>query len=323
MKLGVFAVLLGDRPLEAVLDLIAGLGCEAVELATGGYVGNAHADPAALLADPQGRGRLATACARRGLEISALSCHGNALHPDPEVARAHDAAFRDTIRLAAELGVPSVVTFSGCPGDGPGARRPSWVTCPWPEDFLETLEWQWIERVGPYWVQAAAFAREQGVRVAVELHPGFVVYHTASFERLRSVGGDTLGVNFDPSHLFWQQMDPLTCVRELGDAILHVHAKDTCFDPRNVARNGVLDTTPYGETAERSWSFCTVGQGHGEPFWSKLIVALRRAGYDGVLSVEHEDPLVGRDEGLAHAVAALERSLASERPYNADASPSE
>lgn len=314
MRLGVFAVLFSDRGLEEALDQIAALGCQAVEIGTGGYVGDAHCDPKALLADADARARLVRATRERDLEISALSCHGNALHPDPELAEAHDAAFRDSLRLAGELGIEAVVTFSGCPGGSPGATRPNWVTCPWPDDFAETLEWQWNERVGPYWSEAADFARERGVRVAVELHPGFVVYHTASFHRLRAVAGDAVGVNFDPSHLFWQQMDPLTCVRELGNAILHVHAKDTRLDPANVARNGVLDTTSYAEPARRSWSFRTVGYGHDEGFWRDLVSELRLVGYDGVLSIEHEDPLMSRLEGLTRAVASLKASFIGDPP---------
>jgi sugar phosphate isomerase/epimerase len=183
--------------------------------------------------------------------------------------------------------------------------EPNWVTCPWPPNFTESLEWQWNERARPYWSEAATYARDRGVRVAIELHPGFLAYHTDSFNRLREIGGETLGVNFDPSHLFWQGMDPLVCVRALGDAIFHVHAKDTWLDAQNIAVNGVLDTKPYTDEIHRSWYFRTVGFGHGQEFWRSLMSELRLAGYDGVISIEHEDSLMSVNEGFTSAVDFL------------------
>jgi sugar phosphate isomerase/epimerase len=312
MRIGVFAVLLSDRSLEDALDHVRDAGCEAVEIATGGYVGDAHCQPAELLDDARAREAFRRAVDDRGLEISALSCHGNPLHPDEALARRHDEQFRATVRLASELGVGQVVTFSGCPGDSETSTRPSWVTCPWPEDFLETLEWQWNERAAPYWSEVADFCRAQGVRVAVEPHPGFLVYNTQSFRRLREIAGDVIGVNFDPSHLFWQGMDPLVCVRELGDAILHVHAKDTWIDPQNTRVNGVLDTTVYTRVIERSWVFRTVGYGHGAEVWRALVSELRLAGYDHVISIEHEDSLMSVPEGLAKAVSLLQGAIIAE-----------
>ena len=314
MKVGVFAVLFAQRPFEEVLDYIKATGCDAVEIGCGGYPGDAHCKPAELLADAGARDRFKAALDDRGIEISALSCHGNPLHPDRALAGAHDAAFRDTVRLASELGVGTVVTFSGCPGDSDASTAPNWVTCPWPPHFLETLEWQWTEKVGPYWSEAAEFAKAHGVRVAIELHPGFVAYHTESFLRLREIGGETIGVNFDPSHLFWQGMDPLTCVRELGSAIYHVHMKDTWLDPANIRRNGVLDTKPYTDELHRSWIFRTVGYGHGQEFWRHLISELRLAGYDGALSIEHEDSLMSTSEGFTRAVSFLRESVITEQP---------
>jgi sugar phosphate isomerase/epimerase len=306
MKLGVFMVLFAQRPFEEALDYVKAAGCQAVEIGVGGFPGTAHADAVALADDDAAAKRLREAVTARGLEISALSCHGNPLHPKREIAEAHDREYRAAVRLAQKLDVPNVITFSGCPGGGPEAREPNWVTCPWPPDFLETLEWQWRERATPYWAEAAAYARRHGVRVAIELHPGFLAYHTDSFFRLRAIGGETLGVNFDPSHLFWQGMDPLVCVRALGEAIFHVHAKDTWLDGQNMARNGVLDTKPYTDEHERSWLFRTVGYGHGQEFWRQLISALRLAGYDGAISIEHEDSLMSVNEGFASAVRFLQ-----------------
>jgi sugar phosphate isomerase/epimerase len=223
------------------------------------------------------------------------------------VAARADRDLREAIRLAAEIGVATVITFAGCPGESEHSRRPSWVTCSWPDDYPETLEWQWRERVVPYWLDVAAFAGERGVRVAIEPHPGFVVYNTATMLRLREAAGSAVGANFDPSHLFWQQIDPVASAGALGDAIFHVHAKDTGFDEGRLSLDGVLETRV--EPEERTWIFRSVGDGHPVEFWRDLAVALLAAGYDGALSIEHEDPLRSRDDGLARAVATLREAL--------------
>jgi sugar phosphate isomerase/epimerase len=293
VRIGLFLALFHDRPLAAALDAAQAAGCEAVEISATGP----HAQP-----------DLAELAAGRGLEISALSCHGNPLHPDEGVAARADSDFRRTVRLAAEIGVTTVITFAGCPGESEHSRRPSWVTCSWPDDYPETLAWQWTERVLPYWREAAAFAGEHGVRVGIEPHPGFVVYNTATMLRLREATGAVVGANFDPSHLFWQQIDPFAAARALAGAIFHVHAKDTGFDAARLDVDGVLETRT--DPGERAWIFRSVGDGHPVAFWRELAVALREAGYDGALSIEHEDPLRSREDGLARAVETLRSALA-------------
>jgi len=312
VKVGAFAVLLSDQPFERALDHLVTAGLTAVEVGTGGYVGDAHARPAELLQDDARLNEFRRAVEGRGLQISALSCHGNPLHPQGDIAARHHQQFRDTVLLAERLGVDRVVTFSGCPGDGEGARYPNWVTCPWPTDFSAILEWQWRERVIPYWREQAAFCRGHGVRVAVEPHPGFVVYSPATLLRLREAVGEQIGANYDPSHLFWQGVDPIEAVRALGPAIYHVHAKDTAIDPHNARVNGVLDTTPYDDIAHRSWVFRTVGYGHGAEFWKALVSALRLVGYDHVLSIEHEDGLMSVREGLEKAARLLNDAVIAE-----------
>ena len=307
MKIGLFLAVYSDLPLEEALDAAGAAGCQAVEITS--TAKSRHCRPAELLSDAAAREAFAAAVTERGLEISALSCHGNPIHPRDEVAEAADRDFRDTVRLASELGLDTVITFSGCPGESERSLHPSWITCSWPSEFPEVLEWQWQERVQPYWAEAAAFARDHGVRVAIEPHPGFVVYNTASMLRLRGTAGNAVGVNFDPSHLFWQGMDPLACVPALAGGIFHVHAKDTAFDDGNLALNGVLEPLPSNRPGERSWSFRSVGEGHPAAFWRDLALALQAAGYDGALSIEHEDPLLSREEGLAVAVATLREAL--------------
>lgn len=317
MKIGVFTVLFAQRPFEEALDYIRDAGVEAVEIGTGGAPGNAHCDLDNLVDNASAQKTYLKAITDRGLEISALSCHGNPLHPNKNLAQEDDATFRKTVRLAEQLGVQTVITFSGCPGDSENAKAPNWVTCPWPTDYANVLKWQWDEVATPYWKDAAKFAGDHNVRVAIELHPGFLGYHTESFWRLREIGGETLGVNFDPSHLFWQGMDPLVCVRELKDAIYHVHMKDTWLDQPNIRRNGVLDTKLYNDEVNRSWIFRTVGFGHGTEFWRPFISELRMAGYDGALSIEHEDSLLSINEGFSRAVEFLKTCVIRETPGEA------
>lgn len=317
MKLGVFNPILGNLPFETMLDTLAALKVEAIEVATGGYVGNVHCDPARLLADPAALDTFRGTIADRGLEISALSCHGNPLHPDDAEARPHHQAWQDTVRLAERLGVQTVVTFSGCPGGGPDDRVPNWVTCAWPTDHARAVEWQWRERVIPYWKREAAFAADHGVRVAIEMHPGFCVYQPQQALRLREATAENVGVNFDPSHLYWQQIDPVRAIRYLGTTIYHFHAKDTALDPVNVPVKGVLDYTDYANIAERSWVFRSVGYGHPEKDWRDMVSALRTVGYDFVMSIEHEDGLASRQEGLRKAVEVLRGALLTDAPDTA------
>jgi sugar phosphate isomerase/epimerase len=312
MKIGVFDPVFRAMELEPMLDKIAGLGLEAVEIGAGNYPGDRHCRPAELLADDAACRAFEMAFTSRDLEISALSCHGNPIHPDAARAARDDAVFRDTVRLAQRLGVGVVNLFSGCPGDGPGARQPNWVTCAWPPEYAQIVAWQWEAVVVPYWREAGAFAAQHGVRLGFEMHPGFVVYNPGTLLRLRTAVGPVIGANLDPSHLFWQGIDPIVAIRELGDAIVHVHAKDTAIDPYNAARNGVLDLEPYANVAARSWVFRSVGDGHDVLFWKRFVSALRVAGYDHVLSIEHEDSLASTDEGIGRAIGTLRAAVLGE-----------
>jgi sugar phosphate isomerase/epimerase len=314
MKLGVFTALYQDRPFEWVLDHLAGMGLQSVELGTGNWPGDAHCRPSELLGDPEKARALRAAVESRGLFIGALSCHGNPLHPDRDLAARHDQVFRDTVRLASQLEIPVVNLFSGCPGDCDESKYPNWVTCAWPPDFEAVLKWQWEAKAIPYWQEAGAFAAEHGVKLAFEMHPGFVVYNPATLLRLREAVGPVIGANYDPSHLFWQGIDPVASLRALEGAIHHVHAKDTYLDAANTAVNGVLDPTPYGDVAHRSWTFRTVGYGHDQFCWRTLVSTLRLVGYDYVLSIEHEDPLLSVEEGLRRAVDFLKDVLLTEAP---------
>ena len=313
MKLGVFTVILASTRLEKTLDYLVGLGVQAVELGAGGYAGTAHCPVDKLLRSDAAAREFLRLFESRNLVISSLSCHGNALHPNRKIAADHDLAFRKAVRLARKLEVDVVTTFSGCPGGAPGDKSPNWVTCPWPPDYLDILQYQWNKVVVPYWKRAAAFARDNGIRkIAFEMHPGFVVYNPETLLRLRKAVGDSVGANFDPSHLFWQGIDPCAAVRELKGAIWHVHAKDLAIHEWNSRRHGVLDTKHYRDELNRSWIFRTVGYGNPRRFWCDFISALRMVGYDGALSIEHEDSLMTAREGLEKGIRFLKGILLNE-----------
>lgn len=310
MKLSVLTNLFGEISLEEALKKFAVLGVEAVELGCGGYPGNAHCNPKELLASDERLEAFQVLLARYHVEIACLSCHGNAIHPDPATAKSFDDDFRDTVLLAEKLGVDTVVTFSGCPGGSKDDKTPNWATCAWPDDFLSVLDYQWNEVLIPYWKKTAEFAKAHGVtKIALEMHPGFCVYNPETLLRLRAAVGDVIGANFDPSHLIWQGIEPVAAIRELAGAIYHFHAKDTKVDKYNTARYGVLDTKPYGDEIHRSWIFRSVGYGNGIDYWRDIISALRLVGYDKVMSIEHEDSLMTTEEGLEKAVTFLKDSI--------------
>jgi sugar phosphate isomerase/epimerase len=313
MKVGVFTPLLSQLPLETVLQKLKALDIDTVELATGNYTGNAHCK-LSMLENAAEFAEFKKLIAAYGMTISALSCHGNPLHPDKAIAKEHADVSRKTVLLAEKLGVPTVVDFSGCPGDSPQSTAPNWVTCPWPPDFLRVLDYQWNEVVTPYWTEMGAFAAAHNVKIAIEMHPGFVVHSPETMLHLRAIAGPAVGANLDPSHLFWQGINPIEAIRVLGDAIHYVHAKDTQIFTANLPRTGVLDTKPYTDERNRGWVFRTVGYGHGADWWKEFISTLRLYGYDNVLSIEHEDSLMSAEEGLTKAARFLQQIVIRDKP---------
>jgi sugar phosphate isomerase/epimerase len=316
MRIGVFTALLSKFPLDQVLDKLEALHIHTVELGTGNYPGDPHC-PLSMLGDRAALREFQQKLKDRGVSISALSSHGNPLHPNPAIARAYQETSRKTVRLAERLGVSVVIDFSGCPGDSNSAKYPNWVTCPWPPEYLDLLQWQWEKKVEPYWTKHAHFAKDHGVKIAIEMHPGFVVYSPETLLKLRSITGPVLGCNYDPSHMFWQGIDPIQAIRILGDSIFHVHAKDTQLYTANLSRAGVLDTKKYTDERNRSWIFRTVGYGHTQGWWKEFISTLRMYGYDYVLSIEHEDSILSPEEGLAKAAAFLNEIVIKDPPAKA------
>lgn len=313
MKLGVMNPVLASMDFETALKYLNSLDVHAIEIGAGGYPGKAHLDPEVLLSSPENVDAYKALLKKYDVEISAISCHGNPLHPQKEIAERFDKEFRGAILAAEALGVDTVIGFSGCPGDCENSKYPNWVVCPWPGDNLAILEWQWQEKVIPYWTEMAEFAKAHGIKkIAFEMHPSFVVYNPETLQRLRAAVGDIIGANFDPSHLFWQGIDPSAAIMALKGAIYHFHAKDTLIDRRNTEVNGVLDTKNYKYIEDRSWVFRTVGYGHDRLEWNRIISALRTIGYDGAISIEHEDGLMSQREGLEKAVAFLKSVLITE-----------
>lgn len=315
MKIGVFAVLYGNLALPDMLEKVKSFGLNTVEIGCGGFPGKSHCDPEVLLADPKKLEEFRRAFREAGVEISALSVHGNALHPDPVIAGRFHEDWRNACRLAQKLGITIINTFSGCPGDSEHSKYPNWVTCAWPTDFLDILKWQWEQKIIPYWQEESQFALEHGVdKIAFEMHPGFAVYNVDTLLKLREAVDPTIGANFDPSHLIWQGVDPVAAIRELGKhgAIYHFHAKDTHIDRYNTAINGVLDIKEYDRLPERSWYFRSVGYGNDYKYWKDIVSELRLVGYDYVLSIEHEDALASIDEGFGKAVSFLQEVILNE-----------
>lgn len=310
MKLGVMNPVLNAYGFEEALAYLHSLGVQCIEIGAGGYPGDNHLKPEELIGHPDKVEAYKALLKKYDLEISAISCHGNPLHPDKAFADKCHNQFKNAILAAELLGVDTVIGFSGCPGDCETSKNPNWVTCAWPNEYLDILKWQWEEKIIPYWKDMAAFAKEHGIKkIAFEMHPGFAVYNPETLLKLREAVGDIIGANFDPSHLFWQGIDPAAAIAYLKGAIYHFHAKDTKIDRRNTEINGVLDTKSYGDLNHRSWVFRTVGYGHGKEEWNGIISALKQSGYDGAISIEHEDALMSSKEGLEKAVAFLKDVL--------------
>lgn len=306
MKLSVFSPVLADTDLNSALAYLHSLGVEQMELGCGGFPGTAHADIMKLHENNNEINKVNEIFKKNEMSISALSVHGNPVHPDKSVAKKADDELQAAIRTAKKLGTDRVVTFSGCPGDKTSSC-PNWITCAWPNDYSELLEWQWNEVLIPYWKDITKLADSEGVKIALEMHPGFAVYNAETLLKLRGAAGKAIGANLDPSHLIWQGADIAQVIKTLKEAVYFFHAKDTAIDRLNTQTNGVLDTKSYANVAERSWVFRTVG--YGDADFRKIISALAAIEYDGAISIEHEDSLMSPREGLEKAIEYLKKII--------------
>ena len=309
MKLGVFSPVLADMNLDDALAYLHKLGAEQMELGCGGFPGTAHADINIMSKDQAVLDKVKAAFDKNEMTVSALSVHGNGVHPDKAIAKKATDELTAAIKTTRKLGTDRVITFSGCPGDKTSSY-PNWITCPWPNDYSDLLEWQWNEVLIPYWKNISHIADSEGVKVCLEMHPGFMVYGVDSMLRLRSAVGKSVGANLDPSHLLWQGVDITEVIKSLNDAIYFFHAKDTAVDKANTTVSGVLDTKSYADVLHRSWIFRTVG--YGDADWKKIISTLAAIGYDGAISIEHEDSLMPPKEGLEKAIAYLKTVIIKE-----------
>lgn len=313
MKIGVVSNALLQFDFEEGLDQLRALGLERIEIACAGYHENLKFGDPAVLADASERARWQEAFASRGLEITALAVHGPALSPDPETFERYKRELLRCYELAAAIGVERLTLLGGLPEGAPGDKTPHWVCNAWPPQEQEILKWQWEERVIPYWREQASMADAHGCRLCFEMHPMDVLHNPAALLRLNAEIGPTIGCNFDPSHLWWQGMDPLDAIREVAPLMYHVHAKDTQVMQHVVRVNGIFDPKPFSEIDRRAWDYRTVGYGHGEEFWRAFVSVLRAIGYDDVVSIEHEDAYMEPFEGLEKAVGLLQ-AVTIDRP---------
>lgn len=315
MKIGVLENMMCDVPFEEGLLFFQTLGIDCIEIGCGGSPGNEHCKPELLLHDEKALADFAEKIAAAGLRISALSAHGNPVHPIEEIGKKYDRDLKNAVLLAEKLGVDTICTFSGAPGDADGSECPVWVTSVWPYDGIRILDFQWNEKLIPYWRDFAVFAQDHGVeKIAFEMHPGFCVYNPETLLRLRAACGDAIGANFDPSHILWQGIDCPTAILKLKDCLYHFHAKDTQVNREEMAKNGFF--APYANPldAARPFQFKIPPYGTGEAHWRQMMTALQEIGYDGALSIEHEDMEFGQREGLEKAVGFLRSIIYTEDP---------
>jgi len=313
MIIGLKSNCYNDRSWSETLDILKEKKIPAVEAAAGGFNGKKHCDPVQMLKDLQQVKKFKAEAEKRGIEMTALALHGNPLHPDKAFAAVHAADLEAAVELAGKIGIPVITCFAGCPGASEQSKEPNWITCPFPPYFGDSVLWQWEQRVVPFWREMVTKAKRANVKFGFEMHPGDVVYNPETLLMLREkVDAEQIACNFDPSHLFWQGIDPIEAVMRLGKMIVHVHAKDCKVNERVVRFRGVNDWKHYGDIANRAWNFRTVGYGHGLDFWNDFVSCLRMVGYDWVLSIEHEDPLMSVEEGLDKTIAFLNQVMLHE-----------
>lgn len=309
IPIGVFDPVYEHDALDAMLDKVHALGLEAMEIGTGGYPNNLHCPLDELIQDKAKAKAWQKKFTDKDIRVATLSCHGNPVHPNVQHAQKDVDTFRKTVLLAEMLDVKVIVGFSGCPGGTPTDTQPNWITYRWPPEYDEMLQWQWKEKVVPYWKDAVKYARSHGIkRLALEMHPNFVVYNPLTLLKLRDAVGEEIGANCDLSHLFWQGCDPVEVIHFLGKqgAIFHAHMKDTVIFPENAAKYGVLNfASEANELANASATFRAVGYGHSASLWKSVLQAYMDIDYDGILSIENEDPILPGEVGVERAAYVL------------------
>jgi len=329
MKLGVYTAVMHDRSLRDALSTIASLGLVGAEINAGGFLPSPHLPIEGLLSGRVDPEEYLAAFVEAGVELTGLNANGNPLHADPEVGPEDAEDLRRAIKVASLLGVRRVVTMSGLPAAHPGGSWPAWHVNPWDSGYLDSLEYQWDDMAVPFWREIDAMARDHDVKVCIEMHPQNLVFNPPTLQRLvDKTHASHVGAEMDPSHLFWQGIDPVAAIAYLGDLVFHAAAKDTRINAA-CAVYGVLDDrftriprteNPTGlggrHTVNRwpqdsSWDFVAVGRGHDVEFWSRFLGALNRVDPDMAVNIEHEDAELGQLEGLEVAASTLRAASAA------------
>jgi sugar phosphate isomerase/epimerase len=330
MKLGAYTACLHDRSLDETLKILGELGLTSAEINAGGFIPAPHLPIDDILAGAGAREDYLGRFAQAGIELTGLNVNGNPLNPDPAVGPRHAADLHRAIDVAAALGVRRVVTMSGLPAGEPGGRTANWVVNPWDSQFLDVLDYQWKEVAIPFWKDVNARAAAADVKVCIEMHPQNLVFNPPTLQRLvEETNATHVGAEMDPSHLFWQGMDPIACVQHLGELVFHAAAKDTRINLDNAKLYGVLDdrfartpadADPVGLGGTNTlnqwpknpaWEFVAVGRGHGvEDFWVPFLQALHAIDPSMAVNIEHEDQAFDQVEGLRLAAENLLRAAA-------------
>ena len=304
MKIGVVTNCLLGKTWEEACMISREAGLEAIEVCAGGFDSKVHCNPAELLKDKDALKKFRETAEKNELEISALSLHANPLHPQRSFADSHIADIEAAIDLAGKTGIGVICGFAGLPGAGEDAKYPNWIIYPWPDYFgINVIKWQWEKKIVPFWKEMAKKAKKTKVKFAFELHPADAVYNTETFLKLREeVGAEEIGSTIDPGHFPFQGMDPIVCIKSIGSSIYNFHAKEGKIDKQKADFTGLLDWKDMRKDfAKRSWNYRNVGYAEGRKYWGDIIYTLRTVGYDGVLAIEHEDPIIEVQEGLKKA----------------------
>jgi sugar phosphate isomerase/epimerase len=324
VKLGAYTACLHSQPLPGALATLAGMGLDSAEINSGGFLPSPHLPISELRSSETARSEYLGQFRDAGVELTALNCNGNPLHPDPEVREKHAQDVLTSIELGALLGVKRVVTMSGLPASDPGGRLPAWNVIPWDSAYLESLDYQWNEVAIPWWKEVQARAADADVKVCLEMHPHNLVFNGATMQRLATeIDATHVGAEMDPSHLMWQQMDPILVTRELGGLVYNAAAKDVRIneaakkygvlddrfghvsrdDPNAVGLGGRYVCTAWPQ--ESSWDFVAVGVGHDTAWWAEFLRAIQEIDPDMAVNIEHEDRDYDKVEGLGMAAKVL------------------
>ena len=312
MKLGVCSNSLKDLEFDQMLDYCVEHNIEGIELACGGgaWSPNRHIDPDLLLSDAEELRQLQKKLEIRKLKISALNCSGNPLSPTE--GQKYDEVITKTFRLAEKLGVTCIVTMSGLPAAAPEDTVPNWITLHFPPELKEMLDYQWSIAI-PYWQKKCEEAKTYGIKkIAFENHGYQLVYTIETLMKMRAGVGENaemLGMNLDTSHCFYMGADPIRIAEIYGHLIYYVHAKDVLINKEQCALNTLNDTKPGDQIRQRSWNFVAAGDGHSAEWWRRFARALQTSGYEGFMTMEVGDSLLGGVKGVARAAHFLRENV--------------